>query len=84
MRLYWLYPGLLNSRSKVCASKGGIHLILCLALLRVFKTAISEGPVPPILDFTDQVWAGAVLGRKQESNRLAMKGGGFLEVAGDN
>ena len=28
-----------------------------------FKTAISVGPIPPILYFTDQVWAGAVLGR---------------------
>jgi hypothetical protein len=27
------------------------------------KTAISVGPVPPILYFTDQVWAGALLGR---------------------
>ena len=26
------------------------------------KTAISVGPVPPILYFTTQVWAGAVLG----------------------
>jgi hypothetical protein len=27
------------------------------------KTAISVGPVLPILYLTDQVWAGAVLGR---------------------
>jgi len=27
-----------------------------------FKTAISVGPVPPTLYFTDQVWVGAVLG----------------------
>jgi hypothetical protein len=27
-----------------------------------FKAAISVGPVPSILHFTDQVWAAAVLG----------------------
>jgi len=30
-------------------NKRGIHLILCLVLLRAFKTAICVGPVPPIL-----------------------------------
>jgi len=43
-------------------SKGGIHLILCLALLVFFRTAISVGPVLPILYFIDQVLARAVLG----------------------
>ena len=45
-------------------SKGGIHLILCLTLLCVLKTAISVvGLVPAILYFTDQVWAYDVLDR---------------------
>ena len=36
----------------------------CVLPFFVFlKTAISVGPVPPILYFTDQVWAGALLGR---------------------
>ena len=42
--------------------EGGIHLIWCLALSSLLAAAISVGPVPPILYFTDQVWAGAVLG----------------------
>jgi hypothetical protein len=33
---YWLYLRLLGSRDGIRLSKGGIHLILCLALLRVF------------------------------------------------
>jgi hypothetical protein len=28
----------------------------------LLKAAIIVGPVPPFLNFTDQVWAGAVLG----------------------
>ena len=61
MKWYWLYLHLLVSRNGIRLCKGGIHLILCLALLCVFKTAISVGPVPSILHFMDQVWAEAVL-----------------------
>ena len=41
VRWYWFYLRLLDSCNGIRQSKGGIHLILCLALLRVFKTAIS-------------------------------------------
>jgi len=37
VRWYWLYLRLLGSRNGVRLSKGGIHLILCFALPRVFK-----------------------------------------------
>jgi len=35
VRWYWLYLHLLGSRNGIYLSKVGIHLILCLALLRV-------------------------------------------------
>ena len=59
MRWCWLYLRLLGSRNGIRLSKGGIHLILCLALLRVFKTAIS--PANLVL-YGWQVWAGTVSG----------------------
>jgi hypothetical protein len=43
VRWYWLYLRLLGLRSGIRLSKGGIHPILCLVLLPVFKTAISVG-----------------------------------------
>ena len=62
VRWYWLYLRLLGSRNGIRLRKSGIQLILYFALLRIFNTAMSVGPVPPILYFTDQVWARAVLG----------------------
>jgi hypothetical protein len=77
VRKCWLYLRLLGSCNGIRLGKGGIHLILCLALLHAllehallehallehasFKTAIKVVPVPPVLYFMDQVWAGAVL-----------------------
>jgi len=52
VRWCWLYLRLFVLGNGIRLSKGGIHLILCLALLHVFKPAISVGPVPPILYFT--------------------------------
>jgi hypothetical protein len=41
-----------------------VHTQSCvLPFSLFFKTAISAGPFLPILYFTDQIWAGAVLGR---------------------
>jgi hypothetical protein len=48
----------MGSHNGIRLSKGGIHLILCLALLRVFKTAINVGPVPHILYYgSDLGWS---------------------------
>ena len=59
-------PTSLGSRNGMRISKGGLHLILCLALLRVFKDCHKCRSIPPVLYFTDQFWAGAVSGHSSE------------------